>query len=858
MADEEIDPKKYEEDGVPEITLEKLVAEDGAPLCEVADYPKYAKALLRFLHPHPVRFVNMTEMHSFKGGRFQCDMCGNVAVGMAFHCFKCGYDVCEGCSKLMCNLPDDRELPDCGEEEFTRRMNHLHEHPTKYKSLCGMDGYGEHGKYYCDRCCRRENGSSQHCEECGFDLCTMCVGKVHGTFKFPEPTRRDAVKLNMKHRAHVRGRSECVICRAPISVGKEHRWFVCNDCPDLDVCWACFHGRLDHDEDNPEESHPLEHTWTDMQELSLIVMKEAKERAEKSAAESAKNAERLKIVPLERNEYKVPMASVVFCPQCGATFDIHNPHNPRNHPDPAVDPQCTFVLPIMENGGPLSEEDTQQMSCALCHQLLKAYLPVVAPACRHAFCADCIMRHLKTSQRCPIDGKPLKLEHLCKWPWLQNRIHNLEVACINSQSGCSEVCTIADFAMHTEECKYAMVACKFRSVGCYFVGPPDFVEDRHEAECVFQQLAPYIRRNEMHKKELAKEISVLRVKVTTAQEQLSILLQERDFCYSSSAFVVDEDDDDSSKKKKSTSAAATTVKPTVPAETLVEQRLAIDAEHNDRQAKIMSRLRKLMSGNGSSHEGEAGDKKEGDEEAEEHAEKETNNNKDNADESTKADADDVEDTAMFCWDMRLCDPEVVVFPNEDPFTVSARSPFIVLGTRALPMKGMQPFCWEVRINTYPGVASIRVGFARNPKPVSRATRLLKPHQPLGEDVLSYGWVSTGTMMHDKKFLCQNDERLRFEEGDYIGFAYVADMGDMHLYRNRVWVHKLSKLNRPYIDAVTKKTQEPEYFPAASVSYLHYSVTVHPDVALPLPADIQAKVLRSQEEEKKHEEAKQSK
>jgi hypothetical protein len=499
-----------------------------------------------------------------------------------------------------------------------------------------------------------------------------------------------------------------------------------------------------------------------MMQLLTLIMREVKERSEKSAMESAKNAERLKIIPLEKSEFRVPMANVVFCPQCGASFDIHNPHNPRNHPDPAIDPNCKYAMTVLENGAPLSEEEQENYKCQICRKLLKAHMPVVAPACRHAFCLDCAVTALKSHQRCPVDGKPLKLEHLCKWPWMQEKLQALEVPCINAAAGCEVTCSIRDFAMHTEKCQHTMEGCKYREVGCYFVAPPEFLRNAHEQQCIFQQLGAYIRRNELNKKELGKEITALKDQIGAAQEQLALLLQERDFCYSSAVFEVEDDGPPIVQQKSGgTSGTSKTTE-----EDIATLRRNIDTAYNTTEAQSTPQ--------------------------------------------------------RLTWDESLIHPEIVFLSNERR-TATTKESYIVLGT--VPVTKDQDFWWEVRVDTYPGVGSIRVGFSQNPKQQSRATKMLNFRQNLGEDQLSFAWVSAGSIRHDARFLCQNEERLRYDVGDYLGFMFHHASGELHFFRNRVWAHKLSKLYKTYTDPVTKRQSCPQWFPAASVSYTHYSITL---------------------------------
>eukprot|EP00759_Apiculatamorpha_spiralis_P003119 PhF_6_TR11523/c0_g1_i1/m.18456 len=276
-------PPEPPEDNLPVVTLDEVIPTKDKPrLCETRDMIfATAKAVLRIFHPHPVKLVDMTKFHAFKHGRFQCDLCGNVSTGFSFHCFKCGYDCCEGCSALLTGWDDARDLQPCSPEEMTRRFGHLHPHPVAMTVLEGLEGYGDEGRYFCDRCHRRDKGSSIHCKECGFDLCMLCNTKIIGTFKVKPHCREGAGVVNdMKHKAIVRTRAECGACRSPCIVGKEHRWMRCNECPDFDMCWQCFQDNRDLTLPPGAEGtpHPKDHTFTDMMQLLTLVMREAKER----------------------------------------------------------------------------------------------------------------------------------------------------------------------------------------------------------------------------------------------------------------------------------------------------------------------------------------------------------------------------------------------------------------------------------------------------------------------------------------------------------------------------------------------------------------------------------------------------
>jgi len=607
---------------------------------------------------------------------------------------------------------------------------------------------------------------------------------VSGVYKMHPPTSRKGLLINndMKYRALIRSRAECSVCRSPCIVGKEHRWMKCNTCNDIDLCWTCFHTNADQPAEDP---HPANHEFTDMVQLFLKIMVEVKEKAEKAAAEEGAKEARMRILPLTKADQKVPMASCVFCPNCGGTFDIHNPHNPRQHPDPSVDPHCKFALTVMANGTPLSQEEMEDFKCSLCKKILKAHLTVVAPSCRHAFCLDCAMRSLRTHPYCPVDGKPVKVEHLCRWPWMEKKLLDLEVPCINSSAGCKVICTVKDFAMHTESCEFSMEACKYRSVGCYFVAPRAFLRDQHEPDCIFQQLAAYIRRNENQKKDMQRDINELKDSVRSAKEQLNLLLQERDFCYSSNVFENDEDGAMQAGRQATKNEQATIAS----AEEIATHRTNVSHSY---ESEEMQNASQRFQWNESLLKEQFTKKEDGPE--------------------------------------RECP---VVITNEGR-TVTSKEPYIVLANTTIDRKA-DYWWWEVRVDTYPGVASVRVGFTQNPQAVSRATKLLKFDQMLGEDQLSFAWVATGSIRNAGIFLCQNESRLRYDLGDYLGFMHVKETEELHFFRNRVWAHKLAKLFKPYVDPVTKRQSVPDWYPAVSISNSHYSVTLFsqgPPLVLP--------------------------
>eukprot|EP01064_Diplonema_japonicum_P016827 TRINITY_DN2486_c0_g1_i1.p1 TRINITY_DN2486_c0_g1~~TRINITY_DN2486_c0_g1_i1.p1 ORF type:complete len:842 (+),score=195.48 TRINITY_DN2486_c0_g1_i1:1634-4159(+) len=166
----------------------------------------------------------------------------------------------------------------------------------------------------------------------------------------------------------------------------------------------------------------------------------------------------------------------------------------------------------------------------------------------------------------------------------------------------------------------------------------------------------------------------------------------------------------------------------------------------------------------------------------------------------------------------------------------------VLGT--LPMAKPGVYYWEVLISGMPSCGSVRVGLARNP-PTTSHTVGLDLSKPLGATLLSWGWYSSGTFVHDQEPrldalgeptgnrtpLLHNEDTMRFTSKDFIGFLLDCNSGELFMYRNRICVGKHVGMEKKIVDPHSKKKSDPVYFAAASPGFGHHSVTLRPNAPM---------------------------
>lgn len=185
--------------------------------------------------------------------------------------------------------------------------------------------------------------------------------------------------------------------------------------------------------------------------------------------------------------------------------------------------QDRFVSPIKDG-----------LMCGICKDVLED--PLQAP-CEHAFCATCIHGWLVHEGTCPEDRQSLEESDLRPlFRYMRNDLNQLQLRCVNADSGCAEICKLEIISRHERECSYGSVNCPNKSRGCDAVLERR-VLDSHLAICKYRSskcpngcgLTILSSELESHNcvTELRTELELLRSEMICKQEELRHEMQLR-------------------------------------------------------------------------------------------------------------------------------------------------------------------------------------------------------------------------------------------------------------------------------------------------------------------------------------------
>jgi len=728
---------------------------------------------MTYLHPH--------RLEMFRDSHFKCSTCGNFDKGDGFKCVekeRC-FAICEGCILRINGQPDPRPLPERTDEEKATLLLACHKHPLELTKLT-PDGpldpnpYDEKGLYFCDLCSIGGEGSSYHCVECGFDVCFVCVRKAIGHHRpvFEEPDKeRTTVEDKRWWTDFGREKFQCIMCN--VSLIGENGWFRCNDCECWNMCQNCFVRRndLNFEPEGGWNGHDDKHVFSNITKLywDSIKAKKVARKAFKALMEGS--------IPLTGNmiEKCNEISNEAFC-KCGTEFDLANPYNPRGHPNLFINPfsTCEMELPLHYEGKVVSRDVLQKVTCVLCNKVAKISGSVINPVCSHLFCLDCAVAWCASNKRCPVDGKPMKLDKcMVVTNSLREHLDIFTVPCLHYMEGCDEMLSVANFEAHVRVCPFKdRICCPMRQIGCGYSGSTRAVqihldqdieggEKFDHTKCLFPRLLGYIRRNEMQKRAMIAEIAALRREVHNVREQINLLMHEREFCYGHSVFEVIEE----VKAPPVATGSASSM---------------------DRFSDMAIKLKECQ--------------------------------------------DSYQDNSnphLFQWSDEWQSKNIVL-SGPDKKTVSAKAPGMVLGKFPLEKTKNRDsiFYWEILIDSQPGMNNICVGIAELQKD-KKGNLTMEFDEHLGSSVKgnSWAWLANGSIRNKNKFYAQSEGILRYDKGAYLGFLYHCDKGEMYLFKNRTYVFKVTELNKKLVDEKTKRSYQPIFYPAVSMAYLGYSVTL---------------------------------
>eukprot|EP01065_Artemidia_motanka_P032293 TRINITY_DN39308_c0_g1_i1.p1 TRINITY_DN39308_c0_g1~~TRINITY_DN39308_c0_g1_i1.p1 ORF type:complete len:1163 (+),score=376.91 TRINITY_DN39308_c0_g1_i1:66-3554(+) len=622
-------------------------------------------------------------------------------------------------------------------------------------------------------------------------LMSYPVRRIGRAKVFGKPTRK--VVQNLKHKRFVmewlEEELECDWCGARVGMKfPENGWFKCNTCEpcEKDMCGFCFEQEWDLTKKlGDDEEHNAEHTFS-----NIIRMMEKKD-------DVAGVEEREKPIPVHPSEITSTFSPDHFCMRCMAPFDIENPHNPRRHPNPEFPirgqhgmQECEFALELRTmEGKPPDPEMLKRLQCGICHKTVKYDMPVRTTLTLHTFCGDCLMRHLATSGTDPVDGRPLRIGDFARFHTLNEEINSLWATCLYKDDGCPCVVPLREYRDHCDACEFRRMPCQFRAVGCPYVLPGQYTV-QHMQECAYGKISHYIRRNEMQKREMRQEIVSLREAVSRMNEQLSLLVQERDHVYASNVFEEDEDD----------FAAG-----------VADSDLDLEALHARKRAEL-DRERQAETPNFTWDEHYKGT----------HVALTEDMLTARGYKSvqiilanqpmTKPKRGQTDATGVFYWEVRV--DEV---PSCGPVRVGiARNPPRSSHTKSLDLEkplGSDELSW----GWYSSGTFVH----------DTEHRLDDKGEPAG----------------NKAPLYHNVKQMRFGKGDYLGFLLDCKAGELFLFKNRVFVGKHQGLAKPIVDPHSKRKSDPIYFPAASPGYIHHSVTLRPNAPMQAKPDLKKGIKR---------------
>eukprot|EP00760_Papus_ankaliazontas_P031377 PhM_4_TR5256/c0_g1_i1/m.94687 len=522
-----------------------------------------------------------------------------------------------------------------------------------------------------------------------------------------------------------------------------------------------------------KELHPAHHTMTSMPKLFQMWIASKSEKTETIRSLTTRTTPLTPEAMANLNEF----TRGVFC-VCGAEFDIDNPHNPRGHPDELMNHECDVVLPLLQqqNGERVPESDLQKLVCPICTKVAKVRTSIVSPTCCHVFCLDCAIKHTKTSKLCPADGKPLKLTSCLITDSLIDFFETMTCPCLND--GCEMNVPVVQYAEHALSCDHRrLMACPLRPAGCRYVGIDTDVQNHMnqdvEGSSHFDPRACIFSRTLAFIRSNEMSKGVMMQDIKSLAKQLSALEQQL-------ALITQERD--------------------------FCYAASVFVEEEDEPV-----IKKTSDSSGPS----------GMDAFSTHAMKIREIEEGYAYDSS---------APKYTWNPETMGKDVIL--SDDKLTVRSRTPQRTLANHPLT-KGTH--YWEVRIDTHPGLGNVCVGLCQIPVD-KEGKSTLKYDQHLGLDDYSWAWISSGTIRNKNKHFEHAEASLRYEKGHYLGFLFIYEKGEVHLYKNRVHVYKITEITKQVHDPKSKRKITPVYYPAVSTAYTYHSVTLKPNAPQQAPPD----------------------
>ncbi|XP_005392958.1 PREDICTED: E3 ubiquitin-protein ligase LNX isoform X1 [Chinchilla lanigera] len=134
-----------------------------------------------------------------------------------------------------------------------------------------------------------------------------------------------------------------------------------------------------------------------------------------------------------------------------------NQPDPADDPDPRANPLCVVCGQVHtpeENHCYTYVEDVDDD--LICHICLQAFLQPLDTPCGHTYCSLCLTNFLVVKDFCPVDRKPIVLQHCKKSSILVNKLLNKLLVTCPFTEHCSEVLQRCDLQNHFQtSCKGA-------------------------------------------------------------------------------------------------------------------------------------------------------------------------------------------------------------------------------------------------------------------------------------------------------------------------------------------------------------------------------------------------------------------
>ena len=160
--------------------------------------------------------------------------------------------------------------------------------------------------------------------------------------------------------------------------------------------------------------------------------------------------------------------------------------------------------------------------CPVCLHTLTE--PHILSCCGVKICYSCLTKVQETTKACPL-CRELEFTNMLE-KQLHREILSLKVYCVNAAFGCKWVSEIRDLEQHNSVCEYACSVCQY---GCGKSYPLHLLCE-HEETCQNRPIETIL-------KELQEEITLLKTKITTQQQEINGLREKvqvlEDVCFQS-------------------------------------------------------------------------------------------------------------------------------------------------------------------------------------------------------------------------------------------------------------------------------------------------------------------------------------